>query len=115
MIERLVAVVVPEGVHTMPSVDVNTWVPPNTTNLPRAAPDSGGVAVGLRSIQTAPSVELRILPARCAVDVFVYVPTAAKRPAPCATPDKLATGRTSGRVQVTPSDDVAMAPIPEVT
>src|SRR5262245_9209050 len=108
MIERLVAVVVPEGVHTMPSVDVNTLVPPTTTNLPlpKATPDSGGVAVGLRSIQTAPSVELRILPARCAVDVFVYVPTAAKRPAPCATPDKLATGRTSGRVQVTPSDDV---------
>src|SRR5437016_4065221 len=83
-----------DGVQVKPSVDVTTLLVPTATNIPspKATPDKGGAAVGLRSIQTVPSIEVTILPVFCAVDVLVYDPTATKSPAPCTTPDKLAVG-----------------------
>src|SRR5213592_3673783 len=117
MFVRLVAFAETDGVQMKPSVDVTTLVPPTATNepLPKATPDRGRVAVGLRSNQTAPSVEVRILPAFCGAVVFVYDPTATKRPAPYVTPNKLAVGKESDLVHVTPSGELAMAPVPETT
>src|SRR5438477_2124103 len=108
-IDRLVAVTVADEIHRLPLVDVNTLVPPTATNipLPKATPDRGGTVLGLRSNQTAPSVEVIILPAFCAVVAFEYDPTATNRPGPCVTPDKFTAGNESGLVHFTPSEELA--------
>src|SRR5947207_4774906 len=97
----------------MPSIEVRTFVPPTARNvpLPNVTADKGGVDGKLRCDQSAPFVEVTILPVSCAATVSV--PTATKRPLPKAIPDRLPEGKLTGRTHVSPFGEVAIALAPE--